>query len=607
MPFRDDILQPIAGENPAGADLRYDPVYDKIKEARREEEDIEQGDWKRERKVADWQLTSKLCEEVLATRSKDLQLAAWLTEAAVRQRGFEGLIEGLRLVQALIEQFWDQLYPELEDGDAEFRATPLDWLAGKITDLVRTLSLTRDGLSYLQYKESRDVGYEDGSTSDAQREARSTKIKEGKLAAEGFDESFNKTPKAFYLNLKDQLGLVATTAQSLSALCDEKFGDYSPSFSRFSDAIEEINRVAKSLLDKKREIEPDPIPEESPSSEDSGAPATESESASLPAAGPGVNISAFTGTETAARKPLLESLVQISAQLRHLDPLNPGPYLMLRGLRFGELRAAAQRGEMRQLEAPPSEIRRQLRVYLLDQRWKECVELAEASLALPASRAWMDLHRITVEALIGLGDDYNTIVAAIRAEVRALVRDVPEIRTAVLMDDTPACNAQTLAWIDELIDDPPGETPAEEGDYVAPPPSGPVRPPALPWRKKLADPFRVAVEALRRGDKARALEIMRNEIETQASARGRFLRQLQVAEICMQANAKEIAQPFLEDIKTKLAEFRLPEWEDRALVVQALVDLYLFHQDTVDDSHERNRIFQQICRLDPVRALGLKT
>src|SRR5439155_15432396 len=70
MPLREDLLQPIPGSNPAGANLRYDPIYDKIKEARREEEDVDQGDWKRTRKVADWPLVIKLSGEALATKSK---------------------------------------------------------------------------------------------------------------------------------------------------------------------------------------------------------------------------------------------------------------------------------------------------------------------------------------------------------------------------------------------------------------------------------------------------------------------------------------------------------------------------------------------------------
>ena len=128
MPLRDDLLNPIPGANPSGANLRYAPVYDKIKEARREDDDAPQGEWAHERKVADWKQVVKLAGESLATKSKDLQLAAWLTEAMLRTEGFAGLLAGLKLLQALLENFWDTLYPEIEDGEAEMRAAPLDWV-----------------------------------------------------------------------------------------------------------------------------------------------------------------------------------------------------------------------------------------------------------------------------------------------------------------------------------------------------------------------------------------------------------------------------------------------------------------------------------------------
>src|SRR5499433_684900 len=114
MPLRDDLLNPIPGENPSGANLRYAPVYDKIKEARREDDDAPQGEWRRERKLADWPLTIKLITEALSKKSKDLQLAAWLTEALIRRNGMSGLDEGLQVLHGLVENFWDTVYPELE-------------------------------------------------------------------------------------------------------------------------------------------------------------------------------------------------------------------------------------------------------------------------------------------------------------------------------------------------------------------------------------------------------------------------------------------------------------------------------------------------------------
>src|SRR5205823_1409611 len=116
MPLRDELLTPIAGANPGGADVRYDPVFDKIKEARREDDDAPQGEWATERKTADLPQVIKLATDVLSAKSKDLQVAAWLTEALLRREGFAGLRSGLDVLTGLVEQYWDTLYPEIDDG-----------------------------------------------------------------------------------------------------------------------------------------------------------------------------------------------------------------------------------------------------------------------------------------------------------------------------------------------------------------------------------------------------------------------------------------------------------------------------------------------------------
>src|SRR6478672_8605682 len=131
MWLRDELLKPIPGQNPGGADLRYDPIYDKIKEARREDDDAPQGDWATARKTAEWPVVIKLTKAALTEKSKDLQLAAWLTEGLLRREGFAGFSAGLDLLEGLVDQHWDHLFPEIEDGDAEMRASPLDWVGRK--------------------------------------------------------------------------------------------------------------------------------------------------------------------------------------------------------------------------------------------------------------------------------------------------------------------------------------------------------------------------------------------------------------------------------------------------------------------------------------------
>ena len=114
----EEFLQPIPGDNPSGADLRYDPVYDTIREARREDEELPQGTvWQIERKTADIPKVISLASDVLKKRSKDLQIAIWLMDAWLRKESFGGLAGGLQLAQGLLERFWDTLYPAVEEGD----------------------------------------------------------------------------------------------------------------------------------------------------------------------------------------------------------------------------------------------------------------------------------------------------------------------------------------------------------------------------------------------------------------------------------------------------------------------------------------------------------
>jgi type VI secretion system protein ImpA len=267
MPLRDDLLNPIPGENPSGENLRYAPVYDQIKEARREEEDIAQGEWQRERKKADWVLTSKLCSESLAKKSKDLQIAAWLTEAHLRREGYGGLRECLELLRNLLETFWDTLYPEIEDGDLEMRATPLEWVGSRLDKGVKLVTLTRSGFDWFNYRESRSVPYE---TDSSKAEQRAQALEEHKLTPEEFDAAFDESPKSFYEERMTQLAGCLESLDALSEFCDDRFADYSPNLGGLKKTLEEVKQVVHVLLTKKKQQEAGGAEEQQPAASDGG-------------------------------------------------------------------------------------------------------------------------------------------------------------------------------------------------------------------------------------------------------------------------------------------------------------------------------------------------
>jgi type VI secretion system protein ImpA len=604
MPLREDLLNPIPGDNPSGSDVRYDTellLYDKIKEARRQDDALAQGDWQHERKLADYALVANLSQDALATRTKDLQLAAWLTEAMLRTEGFSGLRLGLTLCTGLLSGFWDTLYPPIEDGDLELRAGPLEWLGSAIEIPLKSVALVKAGHDWYRYKESRTVGYEDPAKSDKERKAREQKIAEGKLAPEAFDKAFIETPKAFYLQSEKDLDGCLQALKSLDEVSDEKFGKTAPSFGKLKTALADVRHTVHALLEKKRETEPDPV-EAAPAvgSAPKGVAAVSASGGVSGGGAPGITISVSTSSEPPERREVIAAVARAAALLRRQQPYSPAPYLMMRGLRWGELRTAGQLSDASLLEAPPTELRQHIKRLALAKKWSELLETSENAMSLPCSRAWLDLQRLVVGACAALGDEYEPIAAAIRSELKALLSDLPQLLDATLLDDTPAANAETRAWLMQLSAPPAGgpEPPAEAEASV---PSSNGHHPS--WLGKSADAYAWAQEALKAGQPEKAFEVMRKEIARQQSGRGRFERTLQLVELCVAAGKDSIAQPLLDDLMEAIEAHKLDDWEDKEMVAAALATVMKISRKVQEDESEKRKLFERICRLDPVRAL----
>jgi type VI secretion system protein ImpA len=595
MPLRDDLLNPIPGENPSGANLRYAPVYDKIKEARREDDDAPQGEWEHERKVADWKQVIKLSGEALATQSKDLQLAAWLTEAALRNEGFAGLLAGLKLLHGLVENFWDTLYPEIEDGDTEMRAAPLDWVGSRLDQAVHQAGITRNGLNWFQFKQSRQVGYEaDAAQSEDKARARTQAIAEGKVTGEDFDSAFAATPKTFYVENKQRLDECLEAVEALGAACEPRFGDTPPGFGGLRDVLEEVRSTVNSLLQKKRELEPDEeLVLESASEQESATEEVADASGGATPAKTRKTVSA----EPADKDDACSRVAAIAKYLRREDPYSPAPYLMLRGLRWGELRAGGDSPSLDLLAPPATQVRQELKRLAVEGNWADLIEVAENAMALPCGRAWLDLQRYAVKALDEYG--YPAIANAIRSEVRGLLSDLPQLPQWTLADDTPTANADTQTWLKDLAAPPKNGFEAMSAmEESKPSQNGAAAAEAPP------DAFQVAMSAARSGDVQLAVEVLSREIAHERSGRARFQRKIQLAQICMSTGHEAIAYPILNEMADEIEQRKLEEWEASEVLAHPLALLYRCMNQLDGDADTKRKLYARICRLDPVQALA---
>jgi len=82
---------------------------------------------------------------------------------------------------------------------------------------------------------------------------------------------------------------------------------------------------------------------------------------------------------------------------------------------------------------------------------------------------------------------------------------VPQVLEVSLLDDTPAANAETRAWLQELVAETPA--PVAEGQPAAEAPV--VENFSAPgWHRKFADSFDLATAAMKAGQPEKAIDTM---------------------------------------------------------------------------------------------------
>jgi len=592
MPLRVDLLQPIAGGNPSGVSLREQPVYEEIKDARFESDSGKRRPEDPPARKADWPKVLKLTTDSLATRSKDLEIAGWMVEALIRRDGIAGLRDGLQLVKGMIDGFWDTLYPPIVVEDDEpfaNRVARLSWMGHWLVPALQSAPLNKKGHGLLKFKESRDVRREAELAGDEKKlEERNAKIKDGKLSPEEFDRAVDETPTAWYVQLVADTQASLTLLSTLNARCAELMPgllpDATPDFGPLRSELEAFDRVARELLARKPDAPALP-PVRERSDNENGTGEAQPNDGRLP-------------VEPRSLDDVTERLIAVARYLRQQSPGDPGPYLMLRGLRWGELRRAADAFDERLLAAPSTAVRAQIKSLAIGEKWSDVLEACEELMARPEGRGWLDLQRFAVRACDNLGGDFEAVGRAIRGELSLLLHDLPTLADRTLMDETPTANRETREWLLEqhLL----GTNGAEPAELSA------TSSPAVAREPRGGDAsFDRAREAARSGQPKRALEILTHERARERSARARFLRQIQMATIMVESGLESLAKPLLDELLSTINEHQLDNWEMGELVAQPLALLHRVLAKLEVEEDLRRQIYLRICKLDPLQALNL--
>ena len=335
-PTGTDLLQaistPLVGGMSAGEDLRLDidphAIYSGLRDARSEVRALERcAENDPASGLADqsgWRTVERLAIEALTTRSKDVELACWLTEGLMRRRGLAGLAEGVQIISALVSGFWTAgLFPHDED-DPSGRLASITGLSGESRDGSLLQPLRRvvlfemhDGtpISLWQYERSRAAELLEGDAKAKQAAADLVPFVDVEATARGHGRAMLLDTARDAMRAADAWRrleeIVATVVEQ----------QMTPSTGRVRDLLAEFQKIAERYL---------PGAELHPAAEEAEADASVLEPSAPEDPDPKI-------APVLTRDAMLDEIMRIAGAFRANEPNSPLSYTLEEAVRRARL------------------------------------------------------------------------------------------------------------------------------------------------------------------------------------------------------------------------------------------------------------------------------
>ena len=337
----DALLMPVAASSPCGEDLSFSIEFDQIAEMRREDDPtLDQGEWITALKVADWPGVVDTCGRLLGSRTNDLRLAMWMTEAWAMVEGYAGLGKGLRLCTELCERYWPTLHPVPDQGDVEERIGNIGWLLQRVVALSRTLPAARGRLgafTLLDLASARQLQPAlERHPDDAAR------LATGRVTLDQFNRALKETPAAALLDTLVAARQCRDQLLALQAVVDRHLGAEGPGFVQAKEALAEVVPDLGRLARDNGALEAGhaaPDPTGSSDGPAGWAHLLDEVSGHRLDAAPGADAlrPVPPGAGPRTRAQALQQLRDVAAFFRQTEPHSPVAYLAEKAVKWGEM------------------------------------------------------------------------------------------------------------------------------------------------------------------------------------------------------------------------------------------------------------------------------
>ena len=389
-----ELLEPIPGDDPTGEDPRdSDEPSHPFEAANDIYNTLAAG---RGDPREDWPALAEACELTLRKWAKDLFVVSWLTMALHRTSGFHGLLRGLQVLQGILANMGEACHPRRQKA----RASAIRLLNERLPAPIKALH-----------------------------------------AADADDAK-----------LVILLARISITLKEAAASARAILGPIS--LGQVTEAIDDLLRAARAKEKEKAEAERPP--ESAKPAEEPAAAAGGAEPSGTPATGATAAPPAIEGEITAAA--VSAALVRYARDLRAAQPQSALSYRLLRVGLWSEIQdLPAAKGGVTALGIDQRQVQRvtglATAMEVENPEWAAISNHAENLLSEgPAARFWLDLNRISHEALSKLGEEYESAAQAVAFETGMLLKKCPGMeQLSFAGGQVPFADGATQAWLSNEV------------------------------------------------------------------------------------------------------------------------------------------------------------
>ena len=483
----------------------------------------------------DWRKVSDLATSILADKSKDLLVASYLAVSQIHTRQLDGLADGLSLMHDLIVDYWDNLFP------------PKKRMRGRLGALEWWIEKTESALT--------------GSISDP--------VAPGRLEA---------------LN---------ATLSKLDTLLKEHLSE-PPSLRPINRALETI----PSLSETKPEPESAPADERfqpSPPPEPERVTKREASKATPATTKPETLVTAQDAQKVINSG--LQKLRQAATFLLENDPTNAMTYRCRRIAAWSMLSAPPPESKgQTQIPPPPPQVRQELIDLKDNDNWHALITSAEQRLS--QFIFWLDLNRYVSEALVKLGDEYQSAHGVVCQETAFLLDRLPGVVDLTFSDGTPFADSETRQWLTQIAS--VADSASTDTIQIPEPGKGESE------NDRMADTIEKAHALAQKNELLDAVRLLQTELKKCCSQKEALMWRLALCRMLIGSKRTDMAVPHLDLILKDIEAYRLENWDPR-LALEGLKVVWVGFNNHTDKALKRNAeaVLSQIAKLDPAEALKL--